>query len=314
MRLSQISVFARRGAVAALLFAFAAVVHAQTAAAKMEFDVATIKQDKSDTPYYNSFAMGPGNAYNLNGGHFSAGGFPMWVYIQFAYKMTDHEIESLMKQLPKWALDEHYAIEAKTDNLHATKDDMRLMMRSLLADRLKLNVHTVMEEVSVYGLVLVKPGRLGPMLRVHPADDVTCSTAAVRQPAPDGAPPLASPQGPHRLADGFPAHCGALAPLPPSAPGLVALGYRNVPLKLVTMQMTDLGALDRPVVDATGLTGNVDFALEFARERPPDAPASDVDGPTFREALAKQTGLKLVPQKVELENIVVDHIERPSAN
>jgi uncharacterized protein (TIGR03435 family) len=303
-------VFARRGLFAALLFAFPAMLHAQTAAPKMEFDVATIKQDKNDTPYYNSFAMGPGNAYNLNGGHFSAGGFPMWVYIQFAYKMTDHEIESLMKQLPRWALDEHYAIEAKTDNLHATKDDMRLMMRSLLADRLKLAVHTVTEEVSVYGLVLVKPGKLGPMFRLHPTDDPACSTGAVKQPAPDGAPP----QGPHRIADGFPAHCGALAPLPPSAPGLVAIGYRNVPLKLITMQMTDLGALDRPVVDATGLTGNVDFVIEYARERPPDAPASDVDGPTFREALAKQAGLKLVPQKSELETIVIDHIERPSAN
>jgi uncharacterized protein (TIGR03435 family) len=298
----------RNASAVAALFASATILCAQ--APKMEFDVATIKQDKSDTRYYNSFAMGPGNAYNLNGGHFSAGGFPMWVYIQFAYKMTDHEIESLMKQLPRWALDEHYAIEAKTDNLNATKDDMRLMMRSLLADRLKLAVHTVTEEVSVYGLVLVKPGKLGPMLRVHSADDVTCSAAAVKQTAPDEA----APQGPHRLADGFPAHCGALAPLPPSAPGLVAIGYRNVPLKLITMQMTDLGALDRPVVDATGLTGNVDFVVEYARERPPDAPASDVDGPTFREALAKQAGLKLVPQKGELENIVIDHIERPSAN
>jgi uncharacterized protein (TIGR03435 family) len=310
MRILRVSVYTRRGVVAALLFAFAALVHAQTVAPKMEFDVATIKQDKSETPYYNTFAMGPGNAYNLNGGHFSAGGFPMWVYIQFAYKMTDHEIESLMKQLPRWADDEHYAIEAKTDNLHATKDDMRLMMRALLADRLKPAVHTVTEEVSVYGLVLVKPGQLGPKLRAHSTDDAICSTAVAASPVTGGrVPPPPTP-----AADGFPGGCGALGPLPVSAPGLRAFGYRNVPLKLIAMQMMDLRALDRPVVDATGLKGNVDFAIEFVPERPPDAPASDVDGLTFRQALTKQAGVKLVPQKGELETIVIDHIERPSAN
>jgi len=186
-------------------------------------------------------------------------------------------------------------------------------MRALLADRLKLAVHTATEEVSVYGLVLVKPGQMGPKLRAHRTDDAICATAAATGAATASAPARIPP--PSRPADdGFPGVCGALSPLPVSAPGLRAFGYRNAPLKLITMQMMDLGALDRPVVDSIGLTGNFDFALEFVPERPPDAPMSDVSGPTFRQALAKQTGLKLVPQKVELENIVVDHIERPSAN
>jgi uncharacterized protein (TIGR03435 family) len=246
--------------------------------------------------------------YIPNGGRFSATGMPMWIYIQFAYKMTDHEVEALQKQLPSWAVDERYDIEAKTDNANATKDEMRLMMQSLLADRLKLVVHSATDEVSVYGLVLAKMGKLGPKLRAHPADDTSCPNTLPAQPVSDGAP------APPTLADGFPVICGGLAAFPPSAPGRLALGYRNVPLKLIALQMTGFGGLDRPVVDATGLTGNFDFALEFTPERPPDVPAADNAGPTFREALAAQAGLKLVPQKSALEKIVIDHIERPSAN
>jgi len=41
--------------------------------------------------------------------------------------------------LPKWA-NSSYLIEANTDG-NPTKDQMRLMMQSLLADRFKLRVH-----------------------------------------------------------------------------------------------------------------------------------------------------------------------------
>jgi uncharacterized protein (TIGR03435 family) len=297
-----------RAWVVVLMFAAASVGNAQTAAAKLEFDVASIKQNKSDDRPYSNFPIGPGAMYVPNGGHFSARGLPLSIYIMFAYKMTDHEVESMMKQLPGWAKDDRYDIEAKTENANATKDEMRLMMQSLLADRAKLAVHVSSEEVSVYDLVLVKPGKLGPKLRLHPADDPSCSNAP---PAPAaGAPP------PQTLADGFPVICGGLAGFPGSAPGRLALGYRNVSLKLIALQMTGFGGLDRPVIDQTGLVGNYDFVIEFTPERAPDAaPRPDVEeGPTFRQALADQTGLKLVPQKGSVEIIVIDHIERPSAN
>ncbi len=299
-----------RGVVFALLLAAVSAGYAQTAAAKLEFDVASIKQNKSDDPPSMNFPIGPGAMYVPNGGHFSARGLPLAAYILFAYKMTDHEVESMMKQLPAWAKDERYDIEAKTENANATKDEMRLMMQSLLADRLKLAVHLSSEEVSVYNLVLVKPGKLGPKLRPHPADDPTCSNG------PPPKPEAGAPPAPRTLADGFPVICGGLAGFPGSAPGRLALGYRNVPLKLIALQMTGFGGLDRPVIDQTGLTGNYDFVVDFTPERAPDAPPHPdmEDGPTFRQALADQAGLKLVPQKGSVEIFVIDHIERPSAN
>ncbi len=46
-----------------------------------------------------------------------------------------------------------------------TKDQMGLMMQSLLAERFKLAVHFDSQVVPVLALVLVKPGKTGPKLR-----------------------------------------------------------------------------------------------------------------------------------------------------
>lgn len=66
----------------------------------------------------------------------------------------------------------------------------------------------------------------------------------------------------------------------------------------------------RVVVDKTGLEGNYDFTLEWA---PDGADASDTR-PSIFTALEEQLGLKLVPAKGPVDVIVVDHIERPTAN
>ena len=68
--------------------------------------------------------------------------------------------------------------------------------------------------------------------------------------------------------------------------------------------------LGRVIVDKTGLAGGYDFALEFA---PEGADASDTR-PSVFAALEEQLGLKLVPSKGPVDVIVIDHIERPTAN
>jgi uncharacterized protein (TIGR03435 family) len=239
--------------------------------AKMEFDVASVRENKSGLPPSgvmpkSNFPLGPGAMYSPNGGLFSASNQPLLVYIMFGYKMTDHEVQSLIKQLPDWATTERFDIEAKTDNRDATKDDMRLMMQSLLAERFKLAVHTVIEEIPVYGLMLAKPGKTGPKLRPHLRSDTSCSNAPSLAPTPDSAP-VAAPR--RTVAGGFPVICGGAAFVPPSVPGRFAVGYRNVPLKLIALQMTLMGGLGRPVIDQTGLTGNFDFFIEFSPERQP---------------------------------------------
>ena len=78
--------------------------------------------------------------------------------------------------------------------------------------------------------------------------------------------------------------------------------------------LTSMGALDRPILDQTALTGNFDFALEWVyRPRTADFGA-DLPGPVFLDALSEQLGLKLESQKRPVELLVLDHVERPSQN
>jgi uncharacterized protein (TIGR03435 family) len=73
---------------------------------------------------------------------------------------------------------------------------------------------------------------------------------------------------------------------------------------------SSLGGLPQigmPVVDRTALTGNYVFELEFS--------VKEDDGlPSLQTAIEEQLGLKLESIKAPIEVLVVDHIERPTAN
>ena len=115
-------------------------------------------------------------------------------------------------ELPKWATAERFDVEARAPQPTPTKDQMRLMMQSLLADRFKLTLHFDARQVSVFALVLAKPGKTGPELVPHPDD-----------------PPCAAP-GSAQI-DGWPAPvCGALLTGRPTA-GRWRFALRDVTMK-----------------------------------------------------------------------------------
>jgi len=79
-----------------------------------------------------------------------------------------------------------------------------------------------------------------------------------------------------------------------------------------TMQQLALllsGTAGRPVVDKTGLSKKYAFQLDW---NPADAPDSDI--PSVFTAVQQQLGLRLEPQKVPFEVLVIDSADRPSAN
>jgi uncharacterized protein (TIGR03435 family) len=282
--------------------------------AKLAFDVVSVRPSNSNEAWDSNFPLGPGDVYVPNGGNFTATALPLIVYINFAYKVSSNQAQAIQKQLPGWVTTEKYDIIAKTDNHEATKDEMRLMMRSLLADRFKLAVHNETQQVPVYALVLVKPGTLGPKLVAHPASEPCDNTP--KEPPPDTkTPPLFTGAG------GFPTICGGILGLDPSDPALMAFGARNVTIGLIANFLTGPGDLGRPVLDRTGLTGKYDFVLEFARDHHP-APGDaanaaaplDTSGPGIEEALKKQLGLKLASEKGSVDLWIADHVERPTAN
>jgi len=64
--------------------------------------------------------------------------------------------------------------------------------------------------------------------------------------------------------------------------------------------------LGRIVVDQTGLSGVYDFKVEWAPDQ-----ATDSSAPSLVTALREQLGLKVESQKVPLEILVIDRIDRP---
>jgi uncharacterized protein (TIGR03435 family) len=82
--------------------------------------------------------------------------------------------------------------------------------------------------------------------------------------------------------------------------------------------------LDRTVIDKTGFTGLFDFRLDFLPDEttaalpppPPDAASASLDSrnPSILTALQEQLGLRLESTKGPVDVIVIDHVERPSAN
>ncbi len=77
---------------------------------------------------------------------------------------------------------------------------------------------------------------------------------------------------------------------------------------------------NRFVVDQTGLSKEYDFEMQFAPDAPQAKPgeaattASDPAGPSFETALREQLGLKLVITKAAVPLLVIDKVERLSAN
>jgi uncharacterized protein (TIGR03435 family) len=74
------------------------------------------------------------------------------------------------------------------------------------------------------------------------------------------------------------------------------------------------------VTDQTGFSGVFDINLEFRRDDttpglapPPGAIAADTGSPSIFSAV-QQLGLRLESTKGPVEVLVIDHVERPSAN
>jgi bla regulator protein blaR1 len=295
---------------------YVAVLAAQTgdpdwqkaAGGKMAFEVASVKPAK--LPRLPNLPLDLGDAKPA-GGRFAAS-FSLSTYIGFAYKLDVFQLKEMNAQLPKWASDD-YAIDAEAAG-NPTKDQMRLMMQSLLADRFKLRCHFKTEAGPVLALTLVKPGKLGPKLRPH----------SEGPPCPDSfeADIPFTPIAPPKPGVVWPPQCGTSAQT-----NGTWIGSRNTTMGVLAHDISAYGYLfgevDKTVVDRTGLQGRFDFILDFPSGVPslfpkpppnPDDSSPDPKGPLFLNALREQLGLKVVRSKGTIWKFVIDHVEPPSGN
>jgi uncharacterized protein (TIGR03435 family) len=177
-------------------------------------------------------------------------------------------------------------------------DDVKEMVRSLLADRFKLVTHPDTRLDDAYVLVAANP----KIKKADPAEHTSC----IQGPGPDGKDPrIANPLLSQLL------YCQNMT-MPQFAE------------ELKTFASAYVGA---EVIDNTGLTGGYDFTLSFSRRRDVRnavaAPSSDDSLPSdpsnaisLYDAVEKQLGLKLVKKdKQPIPTLAIDHIdEKPTEN
>jgi uncharacterized protein (TIGR03435 family) len=215
-------------------------------------------------------------------------------YISFAYKLwpSREQEDAMVVGAPKWVGADQYVINAEAEG-NPTKDQMRLMMQSLLTDRFKLAVHFEHRQNQVLALVLDRPGKTGPKLYVHP-DDVPCDVAKV-------------------TSDVFVLPCNIVQAVDRPNNSILMSG-RNLTMFEIAKNLTPLwSSFPHPVVDQTGLEGRFDFALQWTRGSNNAVPL-DPQGTTIEDALRDQLGLKLKLTKASMDTLVIDHAERPTEN
>lgn len=203
--------------------------------------------------------------------------YPLRTIIQMAYAVTTaQEIIG-----PGWIANERFDITAKAE-APSSADQLRAMLRTLLADRFKLAARPDTRNTPVYALVIARSdGRLGPQL--HPEAKDCESLRAIARAQPGAGDPCAIPSKDARSIE-------------------TQFGHYSKRSSRIDLLATVLRlSVDRPVVNKTGLTGSYDWDLNWTPQRfqsPFDHdqfPTVDPNGPTIFTAVQEQLGLKLEP-------------------
>jgi len=223
----------------------------------------------------------------LPGGEYIDSRTNLMVLICFAYNCKNPDKQML--GLPNWAKNQSYSIAAKPADGFTVpppaqyREQLRLMMRAMLADRFHLRLHTENRPESIFKLEIAKGGmklkEVEPPVPPEPTGNVNAVTR------PDGGiRMIAKKSTMERLA---------------------------VSLDLLT---------GKPVVDETGLTGYYDFDVTWKGPVLPDgqAPETRFGGAELVglliSNLQSQFGLSLASATGPVEYWVVDHVDPPTEN
>lgn len=212
---------------------------------------------------------------------------------------------------PGWLDTDLYEISAKAAG-GAPFDQMAgPMLRALLEDRFQVKAHKEPREVPVYTLTVAKSG-----LKLQASKPGTCTPIDMNN----------LPRSATRRGDPAPKSCGFGTMR--GKDGLLTADWYGVTMAEFAGRMLESN-VDRPILDRTGLTGRFDIHLEFARDNAmsgpirlngadgpglPPSPADTTTGPSIFTALREQLGLKLSADKGPVDVLVIDHVEKPSAN
>jgi uncharacterized protein (TIGR03435 family) len=260
-----------------------------SSSAKLEFEVATVRQNKSGPPEVPR-NPGDGQGSLLSGGQLTMRNQVLKTLLGFAFNPGNQRFrDSLIVGTPSWVDSDRFDVVARTPQGTPPRQcffsgycypDKALanMLRALLEKEFKIVDHQEQRPTSVYALVTGKGGL--KIQRSAAPGDRLCKRIAGGSGDPD-------------------------------AKGLLPIEAGFICTNMTMSDFADLlpemapAYLDRVVVNSTGLEGAYDFKLVWVGAANIDQGGLDVFG-----AMEKQLGLKLDTRKVPITVTVIDSIEK----
>jgi uncharacterized protein (TIGR03435 family) len=228
-----------------------------------------------EDPSFEAAAVSPTTGLSLcnlriTPGRLTAQTVSLHCLISKAYGVTDYELSGISG----WMDADVYSITATSGKAVDTAE-MMAMLRSLLAERFQLKVHTEVRKIPILALVI---NRGGPKFQPLAEGESTVPPAN-----------LSSPQ---RMT--------------------LSLGPTTSDLTrwLNFYSPRNLGRL---VVDRTGLTGKYKIWVSFDNEMNAEGTGGKLDM-DFQSALPQQLGLSLRPEQAEIPVVVIENAARPGSN
>jgi uncharacterized protein (TIGR03435 family) len=258
----------------------AALMSVDGIAQKPRFEVASVKRNLSGEPNSNanSAIQTP-----MPGGGYRAVNTTLQTIIQYVYAIPQGRLSGG----PNWVRTQRFDIIAKADR-EVPRDQIFLMVQSLLEERFKLELSKEQREADVFDLKVARSDeRLGPDLKQQSESDCKARREAA-------------------------AAAGKVLLLPTVPPGGVRPTAFGICSTMAALATNLQQSLKTPVTDATGLAGLWDYTLNYSNQ-----PAAILSDPTsgaasLVTALQEQLGLKLERRRNgSIEMFVIKSIAEP---
>jgi uncharacterized protein (TIGR03435 family) len=253
---------------APLLLLLGDYCHCQDLKSAPAFEVASITPCKPGTPEppgeHNGMVR-----FTSPGGRFEARATSVKFLLEWAYDI----LPSQHSAGPAWMENDRYDIIAKASG-NASDDEMKLMTRTLLAERFGLKFHHETREVPV---IILGPGK--------------------------SAPKLFPPQEGEK-------HSLKIIPKADDDRKIVSYHVVATRFSLAQLNQTFARQLERVIVNQTGLEGDYDFALDFT---PDENTPNPLDPSLVIAAMRDQLGFTLKTQKGPVDYLAIDSVEKVNA-
>ena len=212
----------------------------------------------------------------LRGGRYDVRTASMVDLITTAYGVDAEKVQGG----PSWLDTDRFDIAAKAP-ANTPPETVKLMLQTLLADRFKLKVHIDSKSMPVFVLAL---GKGKPKMKESEGSGSGGCQGQPQNPAPGTVP-------------------------------YNVISCHNRTMEQLAQDLRNMAGtyLTNPVVDQTGLKGGWDFELKWSGRGA--LAAAGADGISIFDAVNRQLGLKLEPQKLAVPVIVVDSVnQKPTDN